>query len=245
MRLPWILFFSGLCTKVYGGDIQQVIGNSLDLSGISYTCENGMSNLIILLVCRSLPEKLGVKPSITCTDPLLHEHSCSCTCTNGLIFEQSLPSTSVQLGGSSSSSSLDACQAANKECLVREQGLSNQLAQKEQELLQREKELLAEISKYESKPPVYQGCYVEQPAPNRLLSGRHTWSESLTLEQCSTICEGYRYFGLANAGNCYCGQDLKYGATIGKDEDCIVPCNGDKSQKCGSGGRTSVYSRSK
>jgi len=197
-----------------------------------------------LLVRRSLPDKLGVKPSITCTHPSLHEHSCSCTCTNGLRFEQSLPS-SVQPGGSSNNSSLDACQAANDECLVREQGLATQLAEKEQELLQRQEELLAEISKYKSKPPVYQGCYVEQANPSNILNARKTNSQSLTLEQCSTICEGYNYFGVHGEYICMCGQALKSGAAIGKEEDCNSPCRGDKSQKCGSASMTAVYSRSK
>lgn len=42
MRFPWILFISGLCAKVHGGDVQQVLGSSLELSGTLYTCENGM-----------------------------------------------------------------------------------------------------------------------------------------------------------------------------------------------------------
>jgi hypothetical protein len=145
MKLPWILFVSSLCAEAYGSNIQTVLGNSLDLSGTLYTCENGMLNFTVFLNYRFLLNQLGVKPSITCED-LSHIHSCSCTCTNGLRFEQSLPSSVQPDGSSSSSSSLDACQKANNECLVREQDLTNQLSQKERDLLQREEELSAALS---------------------------------------------------------------------------------------------------
>ncbi|KAH6870210.1 hypothetical protein BKA58DRAFT_338645, partial [Alternaria rosae] len=128
MRLSWALFVSGICAKVYGGDTQQVFGSSLELAGTSFTCEN------------------GVTPSITCSDPSQHEHSCSCACTNGLKFEQSLPFSSFQPGGSGSNLSPDACQAANEELLTREQNLINQLRLKEEELLRREQEFSAELS---------------------------------------------------------------------------------------------------
>jgi hypothetical protein len=162
-----------------------------------------------------------VKPSITCTDPSLHEHSCSCACTNGLKFEQRLL-PSVNPDDSSSNDSLDACQAANNDCSVREQ-----------ELLQRAEELSAELDKCKGTHFVYQGCYVEQIAPNHVVTGRTTTSGSLTFEQCSTVCKEYKYFGLHNRQWCFCGNTIKLGAVKGKEEECSSPCTGNEAQNCG------------
>ncbi|EMD90912.1 hypothetical protein COCC4DRAFT_136239, partial [Bipolaris maydis ATCC 48331] len=35
---------------------------------------------------------IGASPSITCIDPSLNNHDCSCTCTNGITFKQLVPS---------------------------------------------------------------------------------------------------------------------------------------------------------
>jgi hypothetical protein len=54
MRLPWILVVSSLCAKVYGEDIQQVLGSSLDVSGASYTCAKGMLTFAVILISTNL-----------------------------------------------------------------------------------------------------------------------------------------------------------------------------------------------
>jgi len=105
MRVNWIFTLSVLCVTAYTYDTQEVFG-SLDLSGNSYQCENGM------------------KPSITCMNPSSNNHSCSCTCTNGIMFQQPLPLSS-HIGGSSAS--LADCQAGKNECLAREKDLMDQL----------------------------------------------------------------------------------------------------------------------
>jgi hypothetical protein len=245
MRISSIFFVSGLCAKVYGGDVQQVLSSSFDPSLASYTCENGTCILEVVDLV-GLPSELGVKPSVACMDPSLGEHSCSCTCSNGLRFEQSLPSYSLQSGGSSSNGSLDACHAAQDKLLAREQDLADQLSQKQQELLRREQELLAELEAYKQKPPTYMGCYAEQAQPNNILTGRRTPSESLTSEQCSTLCDGYKYFGLY-PGLCFCGDSIRAGVTIGKEEECTTPCNGNATQQCGgtSPWRTRLYQTTK
>ncbi|KAF7672623.1 hypothetical protein GT037_009124 [Alternaria burnsii] len=155
-------------------------------------------------------------------DPSLGEHSCSCTCSNGLRFEQSLPSYSPQSGGSSSNGSLDACQAAQDKFFAREQ------------------ELLAEIEAYKPKLPKYIGCYIEQAHPNSILTGRRLASKSLTFEQCAMHCEDYKYFGL-EPDLCWCGNELKFGVTIVEDKECNDFCAGNRTQQCGASWRTAIY----
>ncbi|EUC40161.1 hypothetical protein COCMIDRAFT_44244, partial [Bipolaris oryzae ATCC 44560] len=82
---------------------QQVLG-SLDVSGNSYKCEN------------------GVKPTPNCVDSS-EKPTCACTCSNGITFNQPLslnPPTCP---------SDEVCQKAKDDCLLREQQLSAQLTE--------------------------------------------------------------------------------------------------------------------
>lgn len=164
MRLPWILVVSSLCAKVYGEDIQQVLGSSLDVSGASYTCAKGMLTFAVILISTNLffffKKKIGVKPLITCTDPSLQEHSCSCTCTNGISFDQPVPLASQNNSGTNA----DGCEPEREQWLEREQQLIAEISQKQKELLDREQEFLKREEDLTDKlskctKTTYQGCY--------------------------------------------------------------------------------------
>ena len=61
----------------------------------------------------------------------------------------------------------------------------------------------------------------------------------MTLELCSHLCQGYRYFGVQNGGSgCFCGT--KYGR-YGPSNKCAMACAGDRAQICGGAGANSVY----
>ncbi|EUC50956.1 hypothetical protein COCMIDRAFT_21667 [Bipolaris oryzae ATCC 44560] len=102
MGASWIYLTSALCTGAVASDTQYTMSTS-DFSGItgnSYQCENGM------------------KPSVTCADPSLNNDTCSCTCTNGIMFNQPVPSPDQSSGGNDAS--LDICQAEKDQYMERE-----------------------------------------------------------------------------------------------------------------------------
>jgi len=45
-------------------------------------------------------------------------------------------------------------------------------------------------------------------------------------------CDGYRYAGMMNGKECWCGNELD-SARIRPFEECNVPCAGDPSNMCG------------
>ncbi|KNG50492.1 hypothetical protein TW65_02167 [Stemphylium lycopersici] len=154
---------------------QQPLG-SLDVSGNVYQCQN------------------GVKPSITCTDSASEKPTCSCTCTNGIIFDQLLPATSMD----GSSTAPDSCQAEKQEWLEREQQLiadlnqaNDKLTRKEQEHLQREQQLSTELSTCNAKPSCntkpfkYNGCYVD--TESRVLDAVYNIDGSMTSLKCQIL----------------------------------------------------------
>ncbi|RAR06708.1 WSC-domain-containing protein [Stemphylium lycopersici] len=185
---------------------QQPLG-SLDVSGNVYQCQN------------------GVKPSITCTDSASEKPTCSCTCTNGIIFDQLLPATPLD----GSSTAPDSCQAEKQEWLEREQQLSADLIQAKQELtrekelaaemsekqqqhLKREQELSTQLSTCNAKPSCntkafkYKGCYVDNV--KRVLNAHYASNSAMTSLQCQIIFEKYSHFGLEYGNQCHCGNSL-------------------------------------
>ena len=102
---------------------------------------------------------IGANPSLECVVPSASP-SCSCTCSNGILFNQTLTATPP----TGSSTHPDTCQADKDQCLQREQQLSAQItdaqqARKEceeksttemngaqQKYLEREQDLLAQLN---------------------------------------------------------------------------------------------------
>jgi hypothetical protein len=218
MKLPWILFFSGLCANVYGNNTQQVLESSVDLFGTPYTCENGMSTLTVLFICTSLLHEIGVKPSITCTDPSSDAPNCSCTCTNGIIFDQPL----LPAFGGGPNIALKVCEADKDKLLAREQ------------------EVTAELTALKSRDYQYKGCYngnVLPPGHFRVVD------RGLTIARCLAMCYPSLHFA-ATSTDCYCMDTLiNPTGLVVSDAECSMKCAGSTTEKCGATGRTTVYSK--
>jgi hypothetical protein len=89
--------------------------------------------------------------------------------------------------------------------------------------------------------PVSGGC----AADSRLPAGTSSAADynSMTPAVCSTLCFGFKFFGVQFGGGCFCGND--YGNQGGKapDSDCDTACGGDPSIKCGGAYKNSIYAQ--
>ncbi|CAN9264226.1 unnamed protein product [Alternaria alternata] len=193
-------------------------------------------------------DDICAKPSVVCNDAS-DKHNCSCTCTNGIKFEQPLDpfssSSSATNGGSSQAVDNAECNADKEFCLEREQQLMAKitgLTDSEQKHVTREQELLDQLSTYQKKTYTYQGCLID--SGNRVLGDKSFMNEpNITVEKCETLCAGFKYFGVQNGKECFCGNTFKYATQHKPESDCSSPCTGDKNQKCGGGYRSNVYAK--
>ena len=85
------------------------------------------------------------------------------------------------------------------------------------------------------------GCFLDPVTP-RPLPIQKTLSQLLTVADCTSACEGYAFAGIEYGHECYCGASLD-GVQKFPDTDCNMPCKGDPTVMCGSGGRMNVYRR--
>jgi hypothetical protein len=92
-----------------------------------------------------------------------------------------------------------------------------------------------------AKPPAgaYQGCWTDDPAralPVALMPS------GATVETCVAAARtlGYAYAGLQFEGQCWAGDTIGHAKVA--DSQCSTPCTANKSQICGGGWRSSVYS---
>lgn len=86
----------------------------------------------------------------------------------------------------------------------------------------------------------YEGCFSDSPAA-RVLSGPSLEADDLTVEACSTYCNGTTYFGVEYARECYCGDILSLSAEERPESDCAFRCSGNKTQLCGGSSRLNLY----
>lgn len=107
-----------------------------------------------------------MRPSINCVDPVSNKHTCSCTCTNSIIFDQPHLSSS-QIGGSCCSS-LEDCQTEKDTYIKSEQELNTQLNDKERDT-KRGEQLSADLRTCKGVPFRYKGCWKD--SANRVLKG--------------------------------------------------------------------------
>ena len=71
----------------------------------------------------------------------------------------------------------------------------------------------------------YKGCFLDSQYERMLREKSYLTQSDLTPETCKDLCAGYKYFGVANARDCYCGDDLKREEE--KDElECNFACTG-------------------
>eukprot|EP00128_Syssomonas_multiformis_P016964 Colp12_sorted_trinity150504_noHs@886 len=90
------------------------------------------------------------------------------------------------------------------------------------------------------KPPGYVGCFKD--SPYRDLGFHYLKSDSMTPTQCQSTCAqlNYRFAGVQNQNECWCGK--RFGL-LGRAEEteCDIPCLGDPDFICGGRWRNSVY----
>ncbi|KAJ5023574.1 WSC domain-containing protein [Bipolaris maydis] len=246
MRASWALFIPSLCVGIHafghppvGGPTQHVLG-SVDVSGQSYTCNNGAT------------------PSLECV-PQSSEANCDCTCSNGIHFNQPLSF------GSSGNPIPDGCQAEKEECLLREQQLANDFnllkesymrkeeehkiemdklkdsfLLKEQQYLETERDLRNQVATCQSNTWGYEGCYTD--SATRVLNGLKTQTDDMTVEKCAAFCTKYKYYGLESHDECYCGNTFEAPTNKVLDRNCDTKCKGSIAM-CGGGWHISLYSK--
>eukprot|EP00048_Salpingoeca_helianthica_P004141 m.74145 g.74145 ORF g.74145 m.74145 type:complete len:607 (-) comp13070_c2_seq1:69-1889(-) len=82
----------------------------------------------------------------------------------------------------------------------------------------------------------YMGCYADS-TPKDFALGPFL-SDSMSPLLCQALCSNYRFFGLQNGNECYCGQlPFMYGAA----QTCNVPCKGDTAHTCGGESTNSIF----
>ncbi|KAK0104489.1 hypothetical protein ONS95_004777 [Cadophora gregata] len=93
----------------------------------------------------------------------------------------------------------------------------------------------------------YLGCYSEA-TNGRALSDKTPAEPAggFTLGSCMTACQGYTYWGMEYANQCYCGNILGAGSVNQTSSNpsingCNMVCKGDSLQWCGGGGRLNLY----
>ncbi|GAB1606542.1 uncharacterized protein LOC115209445 [Argonauta hians] len=90
----------------------------------------------------------------------------------------------------------------------------------------------------------YIGCFPDNDPP-RALNGRQRYvTTKVTLQLCFNHCSGYKYAGLQNSMECYCGNSYdRYGSLPADQWKCNSPCAGNASDICGGIMHNSVYQR--
>ncbi|KAH3792990.1 hypothetical protein DPMN_146492 [Dreissena polymorpha] len=84
----------------------------------------------------------------------------------------------------------------------------------------------------------YLGCYMNQM--QRVLPVRYPDSTSNSPLECASRCRSYRFAGVENSNECFCGNVQP---VVSKPEsECNAVCPGESTKKCGGVWRVSVYS---
>ncbi|KAL8855001.1 MAG: hypothetical protein Q9221_000197 [Calogaya cf. arnoldii] len=91
------------------------------------------------------------------------------------------------------------------------------------------------------------GCYSEA-TQGRALSGKTPVipAGGTTLESCEASCQGYEYFGVEFANECYCGNTINAGSVRQASDDvningCSMLCGGNQAEYCGGPNRIDMY----
>lgn len=88
----------------------------------------------------------------------------------------------------------------------------------------------------------YVGC-ANEGLTGRALSKDSFANSTMTLERCQDYCtgKGYPLSGVEFASECYCGDNLENGSTIGGSTQCTMACGGNPAAICGGPSALSVY----
>ena len=90
----------------------------------------------------------------------------------------------------------------------------------------------------------YQGCWVDG-AQGRILADQVPDSQTNTQEGCAQYCNSLNYTvsGTEYQVQCFCGNFIENGGVRTSDSDCNDVCPGNSNEKCGSGGRLTIFSK--
>jgi len=103
----------------------------------------------------------------------------------------------------------------------------------------------------------YQGCYKDFTGA-RVISSKNIFTNSLTVERCSTFCKGSTYLGLEYGKEvsgstsalyrawliqfqCFCADTLASSTVKIADIGCATACSGNSTQLCGGNVALTVY----
>lgn len=89
----------------------------------------------------------------------------------------------------------------------------------------------------------YSGCYVDG-ANGRIMLNQQNDNQQMTIESCVNTCVGlgYSVAGMEYSVQCFCDNFIRNGAVLAASQsDCNMNCGGNANEKCGAGGRMSIY----
>ncbi|KAL1876996.1 hypothetical protein Daus18300_002605 [Diaporthe australafricana] len=93
----------------------------------------------------------------------------------------------------------------------------------------------------------FETCYMELQGA-RVLPDYLWVKNGMTLDMCTSYCATngkYKYAGVENGNECFCGNKMTPGAKNANDLDCSmtcdIPCPGNDKQICGGNGVITVY----
>ncbi|PIL32445.1 hypothetical protein GSI_05147 [Ganoderma sinense ZZ0214-1] len=91
----------------------------------------------------------------------------------------------------------------------------------------------------------YAACYVDN-ANGRIMGTQNPDDQGLTVESCVTSChsQNFTLAGMEFGVQCFCGNTLIDGATVGDESTCNMACGGNSQEACGGPNRLSVYTSS-
>jgi hypothetical protein len=99
--------------------------------------------------------------------------------------------------------------------------------------------LYSEITqKAASSKPYYLGCFTDKA--DRDLTFSAAAVTSVNIASCSAACSGYKYMGLQDGSQCFCGNTY---AKYGESNACGMTCNGDGNLVCGGVWANSIFGK--
>jgi hypothetical protein len=92
----------------------------------------------------------------------------------------------------------------------------------------------------------YQGCYNDS-STRAILNNLWSGNSNATVETCVNACagKGYTVAGLESGTDCWCSSDIRNGAAVVPDSQCMSICAGTNAELCGGSWTVAVYSPSK
>ncbi len=85
----------------------------------------------------------------------------------------------------------------------------------------------------------YRSCWTDSVG-GRSLAAKTEASADMTVEKCAAFCDGYAFFGVEYATECWCGNELA-GGEASLETDCSQLCGGNPLEWCGGPNRLNLY----